>query len=266
MAHTILEKIIQTKWQEIEAAQRQISLAHIKARAEDFTEKTRGFTQALLERRKLTRPGIIAEIKKASPSKGLIRPDFDVAAIAHSYEKGGATCLSVLTDVHYFQGSPAYLKIAREQTNLPVIRKDFIVDAYQVYEARLMGADALLLIVAALTDEKLTELYELSLSLGVDVLVEVHNATELERALKLDLPLVGINNRNLHTFEVSLDTTLDLLAQIPPEVMVITESGILTQEDVKRMLSAGVYGFLIGESFMRQADPGAYLAQIFGNN
>jgi indole-3-glycerol phosphate synthase len=209
-------------------------------------------------------PAIIAEIKKASPSKGVIRPDFHPAAIARSYETHGAACLSVLTDCDFFQGCERYLEEARAATRLPVIRKDFIVDPYQVAEARAIGADCILLIVAALNDQELKRLSTLAADLGMDVLVEVHDRPELERALALDLPLVGINNRNLRTFEVSLNNTLELLDLIPSDRLVVTESGILAPEDVALMRSHKVHAFLVGESFMRAESPGEKLAELFG--
>jgi indole-3-glycerol phosphate synthase len=206
---------------------------------------------------------VIAEVKKASPSKGVLRADFRPAEIAASYERGGAACLSVLTDVDFFQGSDAYLQEARAACALPVIRKDFIVDPYQVREARLMGADAILLIAACLSDAQLSELNALAQALDLDVLVEVHDAGELERALAVPGRLIGVNNRNLRTFEVSLDTTLGLLEAIPDDRLLVTESGILTREDVARMRGQGVHAFLVGEAFMRAPDPGVELARLF---
>lgn len=206
---------------------------------------------------------MIAEIKKASPSKGVIREDFDPAAIAESYEQGGAACLSVLTDVDFFQGADEYLRMAREATQLPVIRKDFIIDDYQVYEARAMGADCILLIVSALTEQQLTHLHDLAQSLGMDVLIEVHDGAELDVALKLDNQMVGINNRNLHSFEVSLDNTYQLLDKIPTGKIVITESGIHSAEDVTAMRARNVNSFLVGEAFMRSERPGERLAELF---
>jgi indole-3-glycerol phosphate synthase len=210
-------------------------------------------------------PAVIAEIKKASPSKGVIRENFNPAEIAKSYEKGGAACLSVLTDKQYFQGSPEYLKQARAACKLPVLRKDFMIDPYQVYEARAMGADCILLIVAALELAQMKALEELSHDLGMAVLVEVHDADELQLALKLETPLIGINNRNLRTFDVTLQTTLDLLKLMPEDRFVVTESGIFTPEDVSLMMSNHVNAFLVGEAFMRQPDPGVELARVFAS-
>ncbi len=213
---------------------------------------------------KLKQPAVIAEIKKASPSKGVIRENFLPADIARSYQAGGATCLSVLTDVDFFQGSDAYLQEARAACNLPVIRKDFMIDPYQVVEARALGADCILLIVSALDDGRMAELAAVAKSVGLDVLVEVHDGDELDRALKtLDTPLVGVNNRNLHTFDVSLETTLDLLPRIPRDRIVITESGILNRADVELMEISDVYAFLVGEAFMRAEKPGAELQRLF---
>jgi len=223
----------------------------------------RAFAQALRAKRALDLPAVIAEVKKASPSKGLIRADFDPAAIARSYEAGGAACLSVLTDVDHFQGSDDYLREARAACGLPVLRKDFTIDPYQVYEARALGADCILLIVAALEDVVLADLTVLGLELGMDVLVEVHDLDELERALQVPAPLLGINNRNLRTFDVSLDTTLDLRAAVPADRVLVTESGIATRADVARMRDAGVHAFLVGEAFMRQRDPGTALRELF---
>ena len=223
----------------------------------------RDFVGALRETMAAGRAGVIAEIKKASPSKGVLRADFRPAEIAASYASGGAACLSVLTDAPFFQGSAAYLEAARAACTLPVIRKDFIVDAYQVDEARAMGADCILLIAACLDPGLMRELEAQALALGMAVLVEVHDGAELDRALRLHTPLVGVNNRNLRSFEVSLDTTLDLLPQVPDDRLLVTESGILARADVLRMRGAGVHAFLVGEAFMRAADPGAALAALF---
>jgi indole-3-glycerol phosphate synthase len=223
----------------------------------------RGFVESIKKRIAAGDPAVIAEIKKASPSKGVLREHFDPAAIAVSYEKGGACCLSVLTDVDFFQGSEAYLRQARAHCSLPVLRKDFMIDAYQVYEARAMGADCILLIVACLTDGQMAILTELAQQLGMDVLVEVHDADELQRALQLPLPMVGINNRNLRTFETSLQTTLDLIRQIKDERIVVTESGILQAQDVRLMREHHVNAFLVGEAFMLSDDPGLRLSELF---
>ena len=258
----ILEKILATKREEIAAARAVMSLAEMRARAE-AVPAPRDFVGALRAKLAAGPPAVIAEIKKASPSTGVIRPDFRPAEIAASYEQGGAACLSVLTDVQYFQGSPGYLIEARAACSLPVLRKDFIVDPYQVYEARAMGADCILLIVAALQLPQMQQLESLAMELGMAVLVESHDAGELDAALQLKTPLMGINNRNLRTFEVSLDTTLDLLPKIGDERIVVTESGILAPADVARMRSHQVNAFLVGEAFMRAADPGAELARLF---
>ena len=263
----ILARILETKKQEIHAAQRLISSSEILIEAlyanRDLAKQARGFALALIDSIAKGKPGIIAEIKKASPSKGILREQFHPKEIAQSYAEHSATCLSVLTDKDYFMGSPEFLKEARAACTLPVIRKDFIIDPYQVYEARAMGADAILLIVAALEPTQMKELELCAIENHLDVLVEVHDALELEAALELQTPLLGINNRNLKTFEVSLQTTLDLLSSIPKEKLVITESGILQAEDVKTMRAAGVNAFLIGEAFMRAANPGKALAELF---
>lgn len=258
----ILEKILATKREEIAAAQVLTPLAEMRAQAE-AAPAPRDFVGALRDRLDAGRTAVIAEIKKASPSKGVIRPDFRPGEIAASYEKGGAACLSVLTDAQYFQGSPDYLVEARAACKLPVLRKDFIIDPYQVYEARAMGADCILLIVAALERQAMQDLEALAMELGMAVLVESHDAAELDAALTLKTPLMGINNRNLRTFEVSLDTTLALLPRIGAERIVVTESGILAPADVARMRGHGVNAFLVGEAFMRAVDPGAELARLF---
>ena len=256
----ILAKIVERKREELVLLRpRQ---AELERRAADLVGKQRGFASSL-RIRSLISPAIIAEIKKASPSKGILREHFVPHEIAQSYAAHGATCLSVLTDQEYFMGSAEYLKEARAACTLPVIRKDFIIDTYQVYEARAMGADAILLIVAALESTQMKELELCAIENHLDVLVEVHDALELEAALELKTPLLGINNRNLKTFEVSLQTTLDLLSSIPKEKLVITESGILQATDVKTMRAAGVNAFLIGEAFMRAANPGKALAELF---
>jgi len=260
---TILRKIIARKYEEIAERKRATSLAQLLNQARD-QDPVRGFAQALNAKVQHGRAAVIAEIKKASPSKGVIRADFDPEMIARSYEKAGATCLSVLTDVDFFQGSDAYLQQARAATALPTIRKDFLVDEYQVVEARAIGADCILLIVAALDPTQLRDLNQQALELGLDVLVEVHDRNELELALQLPNRLVGINNRNLHTFEINLQTTFDLLPLIPRDRLVITESGILSRGDVAVMQQHGVYGYLVGESFMRAPDPGKKLAELFG--
>lgn len=257
----ILEKIIATKRQELDAALQVAPMLAVKAAAES-TSKPRDFVGAIRAKITSGKSAVIAEIKKASPSKGVIRADFNPAEIAKSYEAGGATCLSVLTDVEYFQGSAEYLKQARAACSLPVLRKDFMIDAYQVYEARAMGADCILLIAAAIDLAKMQELENVADSLGMAVLVEVHNGEELELALQLKTPLLGINNRNLRTFDVTLQTTLDLLPKIKDKI-IVTESGIFTSEDVALMRKNNVHTFLVGEAFMRQSDPGAALKEVF---
>ncbi|TCZ83984.1 indole-3-glycerol phosphate synthase TrpC [Lysobacter sp. N42] len=258
----ILDTILKRKAEEVEQRSRVRSLEDLRARVRDLPP-TRGFVEAIRRRHAAGQPAVIAEAKKASPSKGLIRPDFDPAQIARSYEAGGAACLSVLTDVDFFQGSNLYLGLAHRSCALPILRKDFIVDPYQVYEARFIGADAILLIVAALEDGPMIEMANLAGALGMDVLVEVHDIDELERALQTDCELIGVNNRNLRTFEVSLDTTLGLRPAVPTDRILVTESGIATSADVARMRSAGIETFLVGESFMREADPGAALRRLF---
>jgi indole-3-glycerol phosphate synthase len=259
----ILNKILATKKTEVAANKLAVSLDQLQAQAEAQGEP-RDFVGSIHKKVMANKAAVIAEIKKASPSKGVIREDFKPAEIAKSYEKAGAACLSVLTDEQYFQGSTAYLKEARAACKLPVLRKDFIIDEYQVFEARAMGADCILLIVAALELAQMQKLEALANELGMAVLVEVHDADELALALQLDTPLIGINNRNLRTFEVSLQTTLDLLKIMPEDRFVVTESGIFTPDDVKLMMDNQVQGFLVGEAFMRQDDPGAELARVFG--
>lgn len=258
----ILNKILATKAEEIAAGKATISLAQMQTLAQ-AQAPTRDFVGAIRANIAAGKAAVIAEIKKASPSKGVIRADFKPAEIAASYEKGGAACLSVLTDVQYFQGSAKYLKQARAACNLPVLRKDFMMDEYQVYEARAMGADCILLIAAALTLAEMQTLENVAHHLGMAVLVEVHNAEELAQAIQLKTPLLGINNRNLRTFEVTLKTTLDLLPSIDADKIVVTESGIFTTDDVTLMRHNQVHTFLVGEAFMRQQDPGVELAKVF---
>lgn len=259
----ILERILAHKAGEVARRAEAAPLSALRERCGDGLPPVRGFAGALADRLDRGRPGVIAEVKKASPSKGVIRPDFDPDRIARSYARGGATCLSVLTDERFFQGRDDYLRLAREASGLPVLRKDFIVDPYQVYESRLIGADAVLLIVAALADAQLAEFAELAATLSLDVLVEVHDAKELNRALRLPCRLLGINNRNLRTFETTLDTTLGLLDAIPDDRIVVTESGIHQPRDVAMMRGRGVHAFLVGEAFMRADDPGSRLAELF---
>ncbi len=259
----ILDKIIAVKREEVAAATKRKSLAVVRADAESRV-LTRDFVGALKAKIAAGKPAVIAEIKKASPSKGVLREDFIPADIAQSYAEHGAACLSVLTDVQFFQGEVDYLKQARASCQLPVLRKDFMVDPYQIYESRAMGADCILLIAACLDDAQMKDLEAIARSLDMAVLVEVHDGAELERALKLQTPLIGINNRNLKTFEVTLDTTLSLKAQVPADRLLVTESGILNRDDVLRMGAAGVNAFLVGEAFMRAPDPGEALAALFG--
>lgn len=257
----ILNKIVAVKRTELASALERRSLAVMRADAESRIQ-TRDFEAALRQRMDAGRNAVIAEIKKASPSKGVIRADFEPADIAQTYAEHGAACLSVLTDQQFFQGSVDYLKQARASCQLPVLRKDFLIDPYQVYESRVMGADAILLIAACLDDAQMRDMEAIARDLFMAVLVEVHDADELERALRLKTPLLGINNRNLRNFEVSLDTTIALKASVPSDKMVITESGIAERADVARMNAAGVHGFLIGETFMRAPDPGAAMASL----
>lgn len=259
---TILTRILARKDQEVAERRQAVSEQDLLALGEQQSAP-RGFINALNARIATGDPAIIAEVKKASPSKGVIREEFHPSDIAKSYAQAGAACLSVLTDADFFQGHEDYLIAARDVCSLPVIRKDFITHGYQVSEARSIGADCILLIVAALDDSQLRDLHQQANQLGMDVLVEVHDADELTRALALDLKLIGINNRNLHTFETSLNTTLDLLSQIPEHVTVITESGIHTRDDVKLMRDHSVNGFLVGEAFMRASDPGLALKTLF---
>ena len=252
----VIERIVETKRAEVAAAKRERPDVEARARG---APPPRDFVGALRARR----PAVIAEIKRASPSKGLLRANFDPAEIARSYEKGGAACMSVLTDREFFQGAAEHLSEARAAVALPALRKDFLIDSYQVFEARALGADCILLIVACLEDAQMRSLEQLAHALGMAVLVEAHDAAELERALALETPLIGINNRNLRTFETRLETTLDLLPRIPKERIVITESGILSTADVRRMRDRGVNAFLVGEAFMRADDPGKELKNLF---
>lgn len=258
----ILRKILARKAEEISEHASRVPVEDLKKRIGE-APTPRGFLKAIRSRIATGLPAVIAEIKKASPSKGLLRADFRPADIAKSYERHGATCLSVLTDVDFFQGSDAYLRQAHAACTLPVLRKDFTIESYQVYEARAIGADAILLIVAALNDNRMRELALLARELGMDVLVEAHDEQELERALALNTPLIGINNRDLHTFHTALETTLGLLKKIPSDRVVVTESGIHTPKDVARMRAQGVNAFLVGEAFMKADDPGAKLDELF---
>lgn len=263
----ILQRILDRKAEEVAARSACVPLDALRAQLAGASPP-RGFIAAIEAKRAAGKPAVIAEVKKASPSKGVIREDFDPAAIARSYEVAGAACLSVLTDIDFFQGADAYLQQARAACALPVLRKDFTVDPYQIVEARVLGADCILLIVSALDDAQLTSLYREAMSIGLDVLVEVHDAVELGRALKLQsiggrLPLIGVNNRNLRTFEVSLATTLSLKYAVPADRVLVTESGVGTRDDVDWLLAAGIDVFLVGESFMRDPDPGAALQRLF---
>jgi indole-3-glycerol phosphate synthase len=260
---TILEKILARKVAEVAERRISLSLSELEQMA-SVADAPRGFAAALQERVARKEAAVIAEIKKASPSKGVLREDFNPAELAKSYQRGGAACLSVLTDIDFFQGADSYLQQARAACSLPVIRKDFMIDPYQIVEARALGADCVLLIVSALNDTQMAELASVAKDVGLDVLVEVHDGDELERALKtLDTPLIGINNRNLHNFAVSLDVTLDLLPRVPRDRLVITESGILNRADVELMQISDVHAFLVGEVFMRAQDPGAELQRLF---
>ncbi|HJW57700.1 MAG TPA: indole-3-glycerol phosphate synthase TrpC [Burkholderiaceae bacterium] len=262
----ILNKILDVKADEVAAAKKYRSLASLRRDVESNAEARigiRGFESALRAKIAAGRAGVIAEVKKASPSKGILRPDFHPDQIAASYAEHGAACLSVLTDVQFFQGAPAYLQQARDACALPALRKDFMIDLYQVYQARAWGADCILLIVAALDHGLMAELEACAHELGMGVLVEVHDADELNAALRLKTAMLGINNRNLRTFETSLQNTIDLLPRIPPDKLVVTESGILAPEDVQRMRDANVHAFLVGEAFMRAAEPGVELSRFF---
>jgi indole-3-glycerol phosphate synthase len=260
---TILEKILARKAEEVAERRAIVGLEEVEQQAR-AADTPRGFARALQEQAKRKQPAVIAEIKKASPSKGVLRELFVPADIARSYQAGGATCLSVLTDEDFFQGADLYLQEARSACSLPVLRKDFMVDPYQIVESRALGADCVLLIVAALSDAQMAELAATAKAFELDVLVEVHDGDELERALNtLDTPLVGINNRNLHTFELDLETTLDLLPRIPRDRLVVTESGILNRADVELMEISEVYAFLVGEAFMRAENPGGELERLF---
>jgi indole-3-glycerol phosphate synthase len=259
---TVLKKILARKHEEVAERRRKVAFADLEGRA-NAQPAARGFVEAVASQVEAGRPAVIAEVKKASPSQGVIRANFDPVAIARSYEKAGATCLSVLTDIDFFQGSDSYLQSARNACELPVLRKDFTVDPYQVVEARALGADCILLIAAALSDEQLDELSDVALQWGLDVLVEVHNRAELERAIPLGNRLLGINNRNLHNFETDLKNTFDLLDDLPDEFIVVSESGIHTREDVAALRQHGVHAYLVGEAFMRASDPGAELKRLF---
>ncbi|HDZ54992.1 MAG TPA: indole-3-glycerol phosphate synthase TrpC [Pseudomonas xinjiangensis] len=259
---TILQNIIARKHEEVAERRAQTALSELESLSA-AADAPRGFAQALRDQAAARQPAVIAEIKKASPSKGILRDDFVPAAIATSYEQGGAVCLSVLTDVDFFQGHDDFLRQARAACSLPVLRKDFMVDPYQIVEARAMGADCILLIAAALDDEQMAELADVARQHNLDTLVEVHDGSELDRALKLDTPLIGINNRNLHTFEVTLDTTLDLMNRVPADRLLVTESGVLNRADVELLLAHDIYSFLVGEAFMRASDPGAELKRLF---
>lgn len=258
----VLDKIMAHKAEEVSYAKSQIPLAELKAQSADI-EPARGFVNNLQASLKANKSAVIAEVKKASPSKGLIRENFDPSQIAESYQKHGASCLSVLTDEEFFQGTAEYFTQARQASTLPMLRKDFMLDDYQIYQSKVMHADCILLIVAALEDGLMQDLAGRSLELGLDVLVEVHNAEELERGLQLKMPTIGINNRNLRNFETSLANTTDLLSSIPDDVIVVTESGIHKQQDVSLMREHGVNSFLVGEAFMRAEEPGERLAELF---
>ena len=259
----ILKRILERKAEEVDERLRQAGLDVLEQRIETAAP-VRGFINAIEQRLAAQQPAVIAEIKQASPSRGILRQEFDPAQIAVSYERGGAACLSVLTDVDFFKGADAYLQQARAACSLPVLRKDFVIDPYQVYEARALGADCILLIVAALTDAMLPELLRLAHHLGMDALVEVHDADEMERALDLPARLIGVNNRDLRTFETHLDVTLGFIDRVPGDRILVTESGIHTRDDVALMRRNGVHAFLVGEAFMKAAEPGEKLAELFG--
>ena len=262
MTPDILKAIVEEKWREVEQRQKSVSLDVMRQDAIK-AGPTRGFRRSLETNIALQRPAVIAEIKKASPSKGIIRENFNPIEIAKSYEDAGASCLSILTDVSFFQGSDEYLVDARAAVNLPVLRKDFVVDEYQVYEARALGADCILLIVGILSDESLNYLHQLAMKLSMNVLVEVHDTEELQRALKIQPDILGINNRNLRTFDVSLETTFELMQSVEENTLLVTESGIHTKLDVQAMLNVDIYAFLVGESFMRAESPGDKLKALF---
>lgn len=262
MATTILEEIVAHKRNEVATDKAEISLQELESRFPG-PEAQRGFAAAMTETVSAGRAAVIAEIKRASPSKGLIRENFDPAAHAKDYQDHGATCLSILTDRNYFQGADEFLSAGRAACSLPVIRKDFMIDPYQIAQSKALGADCILLIVAALQHSQFIELAAYANEIDIDILVEIHNSEELERALQVEADLIGINNRNLHTFETSLQTSIDLAAQIPEDKLVITESGIHTVDDVQLMIENGIYGFLVGESFMRADEPGAKLQELF---
>ncbi len=259
----ILKRILARKVEEVDARNRMVSLQELGQRVA-YADTPRGFVRQLKEKLSVGLPAVIAEIKKASPSRGILRKDFDPAQIAASYTRGGAACLSVLTDVDFFKGDDSYLQTARAACLLPVLRKDFVIDPYQVYESRVLGADCVLLIVAALGDAMLRELYQLAVHLEMDALIEVHDRRELDRALAIPAPMIGINNRDLHTFETRLEVTLGFLDQITDDRIVVTESGIHTVADVRLMRARGVNAFLVGEAFMKAPDPGEKLAELFG--
>jgi len=261
----ILTRILARKTEELAERSARLPLAELSARVADLPE-TRGFAAAIEAKIDAGLPAVIAEVKKASPSKGVIRPDFDPASIARSYELGGAACLSVLTDKDFFHGSEDFLQQARAACSLPVLRKDFVIDPYQVYEARVIGADCILLIVAALGDAALLELSLLAAELDLDVLCEVHDVEEMERALALPVPLIGVNNRNLRTFETTIDTSIELQSMIEYDRILVSESGIHNREDIERLQDAGINAFLVGEAFMRANDPGAELKRLFAGS